>query len=195
MPSFIDNHTGGSGQTNQLLGLAVVNWLNAWAVGDNGTILSFDRLSPDTAFAPSNGWLRTPVLSLTPKDQKSGVAGVRWVVDPRDSFGNIVNPLTPWVWNFDWSSWPWQYGPTASFDPTGEPPGTRHVVYYQSVDNVGNLELDPFWLDFPDDFSTIPRYAEVPKHVFVTLDTIGPRRTHRSRSWWSAPTAWPSSSG
>ena len=76
------NHSGGSGQDNQLNGLAVVDWLNAWTVGDHGTILSFDRMPPETAVAPSSGWVRTPQVSLSAGDSKSGVAWVRWIDRP-----------------------------------------------------------------------------------------------------------------
>lgn len=155
------NHSGGSDQENQLNGLAVVDWLNAWAVGDRGTILSFDRLQPETTFAPANGWLTTSSLTLAATDEKSGIAWTRWIVDPPGVNGQVEPPLG------DWDSWPWQYGTTVTFDTLGDAPGSRHLVYYQSLDNVGNLELDPYWLEHGQ--------YEVPRHVWVTVDTIGPQ--------------------
>jgi photosystem II stability/assembly factor-like uncharacterized protein len=155
------NHSGGSGQDNQLNSLAVVDWLNAWAVGDRGTILSFDRLAPDTTFAPTNGWLKTPLLSLTAGDGKSGVAWTRWIVDPPGINGDVEPPLG------DWDSWPWQYCTTVTFNTVGEVPGTRHLIYYQSLDNVGNIELDPYWLKEGN--------YEVPLHVWMTVDSLGPQ--------------------
>jgi photosystem II stability/assembly factor-like uncharacterized protein len=159
--SHLLNHSGGSGQDNQLNSLAVVDWLNAWAVGDRGTILSFDRLSPDSTYTPANGWLKTPSVSLAATDAKSGVAWTRWIVDPPGVNGDVTPPLS------DWDSWPWVYGTTATFSSVGDLPGTRHLVYYQSLDNVGNIELDSYWLKQGG--------FEVPRHVWVTVDTIGPQ--------------------
>ena len=160
------NHSGGSGQDNQLNGLAVVDWLNAWAVGERGTILSFDRLPPETTFAPSTGWLKTPLVTLTATDGKSGVNKIRWIVDPPGINGDVHPPIG------DWDSWAWQYGTTATFvaSAVGDAPGTRHVIYYQSLDTVGNIELDPFWQKQGPEFDN-----EVPKHMWVTVDTIGPQ--------------------
>ena len=54
----------------------------------------------------------------------------------------------------------------------GDAPGTRHIIYYQALDNVGNVELDPFW----QKQAIAPEFAnEVPKHMWVTLDTLGPQ--------------------
>jgi photosystem II stability/assembly factor-like uncharacterized protein len=161
------NHSGGSGQDNQLNGIAVVDWLNAWAVGDHGTILSFDRMPPETSVAPSNGWVRTPQVSLSSSDSKSGLAWVRWIVDPPDINGDTNPPIG------DWDSWAWQYGTTATWELTAgsDAPGTQHVIYYQALDNTGNIELDPFWVkQTPND----PEF-EVPKHMWVTLDRVGPQ--------------------
>jgi photosystem II stability/assembly factor-like uncharacterized protein len=154
------DHAVASGQDNQLNSLAVVDWLDAWAVGARGTILSFDRLSPDTTFAPANGWLKTPLISLTATDAKSGVAWTRWVVDPPGAAGDPGNPG-------DWDGWAWTYGTAATFSTVGDQPGTRHLVYYQALDNVGNIELDPYWLRNGG--------TEVPRHVWVTVDTVGPQ--------------------
>jgi hypothetical protein len=165
--THLSNHSGGSGQDNQLHGLAVVDWVNAWAVGDRGTILSFDRLAPATTVSPANGWVKTPSLTLTANDAKSGVWATRWVVDPPGIEGNVRPPIG------DWESWEWQYGSTVTFKgrQEGDAPGARHVIYYQAIDNVGNVELDPFWRGQAADD---PEY-EVPKHVWVTLDTEGPQ--------------------
>jgi photosystem II stability/assembly factor-like uncharacterized protein len=161
------NHSGGSGQDNQLNGLAVVDWLNAWAVGERGTILSFDRMSPTTTVSPSNGWINTPKVSLAASDGKSGVAWIRWIVDPPGIDADVHPPIG------DWDSWNWQYGTKVTFNPDGDAPGYRHIIYYQAFDNVGNMELDPFWL--PTAIG-VPAYDyEVPKHMWVTLDTIGPQ--------------------
>ena len=67
-------------------------------------------------------------------------------------------------------------GTTARRSPSrvarmGMLPGSRHVIYYQAIDNVGNMELDPFWRARAADD---PAY-EVPKHAWVTLDTLGPQ--------------------
>jgi photosystem II stability/assembly factor-like uncharacterized protein len=166
--SHLLNHSGGSGQDNQLNGLAVVDWLNAWAVGDRGTILSFDRLPPETTCQPDNGWLNlTTPVTLAATDEKSGVAQTRWIVDPPGIDGKTIPPLS------DWDSWPWQYGTTVTFPRYGDASGTRHVIYYQSSDNVGNIELDPFWLK---QALAIPDVKdEVPKHMWVTVDRIGPQ--------------------
>jgi len=163
-------HSGGSGQDNQLNGLAVVDWLNAWAVGDRGTILSFDRLPPETTVSPSTGWVNTPQITLSATDGKSGVAWIRWIVDPAGIEGDVHPPIG------DWDTWAWQYGSKATFAAiaVGDAPGTKHVIYYQSLDNVGNVELDPFWLkrgDRTDETADM----EVPKHMWVTLDTLGPQ--------------------
>ncbi len=155
------NHSGGSGQENQLNSLAVVDWLNAWAVGDRGTILSFDRLPPDTTFAPANGWLMTSSITLAATDEKSGTAWTRWIVDPPGVNGQVEPPLG------DWDAWPWQYGTSVTFSTLGDAPGARHLIYYQSLDNVGNIELDPYWLKQGD--------YEVPLHAWVTVDFIGPQ--------------------
>lgn len=168
--SHLLNHSGGSGQDNQLNGLAVVDWLNAWAVGERGTILSFDRLPPETTFAPSTGWLKTPLVTLTATDGKSGVNKIRWIVDPPGINGDVHPPIG------DWESWKWEESPMASttatfkFSAVGDAPGTRHVIYFQSVDNVGNIELDAFWQKQGPEFDN-----EVPKHMWVTVDSIGPQ--------------------
>lgn len=169
--SHLLNHSGGSGQDNQLNGLAVVDWLNAWAVGERGTILSFDRLPPETTFAPDNGWLGNedivvgkPMIRLSATDAKSGVAGTWWIVDPPGVNGDVHPPIG------DWDSWAWQYGTNVTFSTVGDAPGTRHVIYYQSFDFVGNIELDPFWQRQGPEFDN-----EVPKHIWVTVDKIGPQ--------------------
>ena len=165
-------HSGGSGQDNQLNGLAVVDWVNAWAVGDRGTILSFDRLAPKTTLSPSNGWINPNLpMTLSSTDGKSGVRTIRWVVDPPGIEGNITPPLG------DWDAWPWNYDTSGSATVTfsgpdqGYAPGTRHVIYYQAIDNVGNMELDQFWLDQdPGEPAN-----EVPRHLWVTCDKLGPQ--------------------
>lgn len=171
--SHLLNHSGGSGQDNQLNGLAVVDWLNAWAVGERGTILSFDRLPPVTTFAPDNGWLQTPSMTLAATDGKSGVRGIRWIVDPPGINGDVHPPIG------DWDSWwepLWRYDTTVTFrsSTVGDAPGTKHVIYYQSIDNVGNIELDPFWLAGAIGPPAAPD-NEVPKHVWVTVDSTGPQ--------------------
>jgi len=157
------DHEWGSGQDNQLNSIAVVDWLNVWAVGERGTILSFDRLAPTTTISPSNGWVKSPMMSLSATDPKSGVAWTRWVVDPPD----VVND--PTLGPIYWDAWDWQYGTAVTFSTIGDAPGTKHVVYYQSLDNVNNIELDPYWLGQSG--------RETPKHLWVAVDSIGPQ-TH-----------------
>jgi photosystem II stability/assembly factor-like uncharacterized protein len=171
--SHLLDHTGGSGQDNQLKGLAVVDWINAWAVGDRGTVLSFDRMAPKTTVAPSNGWVNSPQVTLSASDGKSGVSAVRWIVDPPGINGDVQPPIT------GWETWTWNWGSTVTWDgerQDGDSPGSRHVIYYQAFDNVGNEELDPFWLRYMYPIEPNLRYAyEVPKHIWVTLDTVGPQ--------------------